>query len=61
MDMKGDSVRRVAKLDSGIKAEIGQKLRVLYGGIVGQGVPDRFVDILKRLDDADPKEGGTNG
>lgn len=58
-DAQGDSVKPVAKLSSDIKAQIGQKLRVLYGGIVSQGVPDRFLETLKRLDD--DKEGGTNG
>jgi len=27
------------------------QLRLMYGEIVDQGVPDRFVQIIKRLDD----------
>jgi anti-sigma factor NepR-like protein len=61
MDAEGDPVKHVAKLGSDIKAQIGQKLRILYGGIVSQGVPDRFIATLKRLDEIDDREGGTNG
>jgi hypothetical protein len=59
MHAKGDPVRNAAKLDSETKAQIGQKLRRLYGGIVSQGCPDRFSEALKRLDEKE--EGGTNG
>ncbi len=27
------------------------QLRLMYGEVVDQGVPDRFVEMLKRLDD----------
>ena len=42
----------VVKLGPDIKAKIGMQLRQIYGEIVDQGVPDRFVELLKRLDDA---------
>jgi hypothetical protein len=51
----------VAKLGPDIKAKIGQQLRIMYGEIVGQGVPDRFVDILRGLDGPDNDEGPQNG
>jgi len=41
----------VVKLGPDIKAKIGMQLRQIYGEIVDQGVPDRFVEIIKRLDD----------
>ena len=41
----------VVKLGPDIKAKIGMQLRQIYGEIVDQGVPDRFVELLKRLDD----------
>ncbi len=41
----------VVKLGPDIKAKIGMQLRLMYGEIVDQGVPDRFVEMLKRLDD----------
>ena len=48
------------KLGPEIKAKIGQQLRIMYGEIVGQGVPDRFVEILRGLDGPDD-EGSQNG
>lgn len=44
-------VKRVISLEPNIKAKIGQQLRVMYGEVVAQGVPDRFVEILKRMDE----------
>ena len=41
----------VIKLGPDIKAKIGMQLRQIYGEIVDQGVPERFVEIIKRLDD----------
>jgi hypothetical protein len=41
----------VVKLGPDIKAKIGMQLRSIYGEIVDQGVPERFVQLLKRLDD----------
>jgi hypothetical protein len=42
----------VVKLGPDIKAKIGQQLRLMYSEIVDEGVPERFVDMLQRLDDA---------
>jgi len=39
------------KLGPDIKAKIGMQLRLMYGEVVDQGVPDRFVEMLRRLDD----------
>ena len=41
----------VVKLGPDIKAKIGMQLRQIYGEIVDQGVPERFVEIIKRFDD----------
>ena len=46
----------VVKLGPDIKAKIGMQLRLMYGEVVDQGVPERFVEMLKRLDD--PNYGG---
>jgi hypothetical protein len=35
-----------------IQAKIGDQLRALHDDIVKQGVPDRFADLLARLDKA---------
>ncbi len=42
--------RRAAKLDRDVQLKIGERLRAVYDDIVKQGVPDRFVDLLSRLD-----------
>lgn len=39
-------------LDRQIQAKIGQQLRSMYDDVVDQGVPDRFVDLLRKLDGA---------
>ena len=38
-------------LNREIQAKIGQQLRAVYNDVVDQGVPDRFTDLLRRLDD----------
>lgn len=44
---------RTAKLGRDIQARIGEQLRTMYNGLVQQPVPDRFVELLKRLDSKD--------
>ena len=41
----------MVNLGPDIKAKIGMQLRLMYGEVVDRGVPDRFVQMLKRLDD----------
>jgi hypothetical protein len=45
--------KSVAKLSPDIKSKIGQQLRIMYEEVVCQGVPDRFVEILRGLDTHD--------
>jgi len=44
-------VSETVKLGPDIKAKIGQQLRLMYGQVVDRGVPNRFVEMLKRLND----------
>lgn len=37
-------------LSKDIQTRIGSQLRAMHDDIVRQGVPDRFVDLLSRLD-----------
>jgi hypothetical protein len=60
LDLQSQGGAPVAKLGPDIKAKIGQQLRIMYGEIVNQGVPDRFVEILRGLDGPDDK-GSQNG
>jgi hypothetical protein len=39
-----------AKLSREVQARLGQQLRALYDDVVSQGVPDRFANLLNRLD-----------
>jgi hypothetical protein len=52
------ATKSTVRLAADIKARIGQQLRAMYSDVVNQGVPDRFSEILCRLDQAD--EAGTD-
>jgi hypothetical protein len=41
---------RSGGLDRQVQAKIGQQLRAMYDDVVEQGVPDRFTELLKKLD-----------
>jgi hypothetical protein len=53
------SAKSTPKLGTEIKAKIGQQLRAMYSDVVNQGVPHRFSEILRRLDEAGA-DGGTD-
>jgi hypothetical protein len=42
---------RSPKVDGIVQDEIGAKLRELYSSMVEEPVPDRFIDLLKRLEE----------
>lgn len=44
-------MQKDATLGRDVQHKIGEQLRALYDDVVSQGVPDRFADLLKRLDD----------
>ena len=39
-----------AKLGREVQARLGQQLRAMYDEVVNQGVPNRFADLLNKLD-----------
>ena len=45
------------RLGRDVQAKIGSQLRALYDEVVKEGVPDRFVELLQRLNEKD--EGGS--
>ena len=53
-------MRTKTKIDPGlgkdIQTRIGQQLRTMYDDVVKQGVPDRFVHLLNRLDKDEDKQ-----
>jgi hypothetical protein len=50
MNQEATSQKRSGGLDRQIQAKIGQQLRAMYDDVVEQGVPDRFAELLKKLD-----------
>ncbi len=38
-------------LNSEIQSRIGHQLRAMYDDVVRQGVPDRFAELIRKLDD----------
>jgi hypothetical protein len=40
-----------ARLSTDVQRKIGSQLRAMYDDVVRQGVPDRFSDLLNRLDE----------
>ena len=48
------------RLGRDVQNKIGQQLRAMYDDVVKEGVPDRFSDLLRQLDNSDdsnPNEG----
>jgi len=46
--------RRAPALPRDAQAKIGEKLKALYDDVVSQPVPDRFKDLLAKLDGGTP-------
>ena len=44
------SVAQAKKRTPNVKAHIGRQLRALYDEVASQPVPDRFMELLDRLD-----------
>jgi len=43
--------RKAGGLNSEIQARIGHQLRAMYDDVVRQGVPDRFAELIRKLDE----------
>ena len=41
-------------LNAEIQSRIGHQLRAMYDDVVRQGVPDRFAELIRKLDVAEP-------
>jgi hypothetical protein len=39
------------RLGRDVQSKIGQQLRAMYDGVVSEGVPDRFTEMLQQLDE----------
>jgi hypothetical protein len=60
-DMK--EVKKQGGLNAEIQSRIGHQLRAMYDDVVRQGVPDRFAELIRKLDvpAPDPQMGVTGG
>lgn len=45
---------RARKLDKTVQTAIGTRLRAYYDEVAKEAVPDRFVELLKQLEDKGP-------
>ena len=45
-----------AKLSRDVQARLGQQLRAMYDDVVNQGVPDRFTELLNRINGNESKD-----
>jgi Anti-sigma factor NepR len=43
-------IKRVGGLNAEIQSRIGHQLRAMYDDVVRQGVPDRFAELIRKLD-----------
>jgi Anti-sigma factor NepR len=46
-------------LNAEIQSRIGHQLRAMYDDVVRQGVPDRFADLIRKLDSPEGAAGET--
>mgnify|MGYP003340988602 CR=1 FL=1 len=51
-NMKKSAPGTKGGLNAEIQARIGHQLRAMYDDVVRQGVPDRFAELIKKLDEA---------
>jgi hypothetical protein len=50
-------------LNAEIQSRIGHQLRAMYDDVVRQGVPDRFAELIRKLDapESESQDGSTGG
>src|SRR3978361_1680268 len=58
-DVKSQASKNTASgkqsgLNAEIQSRIGHQLRAMYDDVVRQGVPDRFADLIRKLDENGP-------
>jgi hypothetical protein len=61
-DVKSQATRSAVPGKGGLNAEIqsriGHQLRAMYDDVVRQGVPDRFAELIRKLDAPQQGAGG---
>ena len=56
METADSRTKKPGKLGRDVQARLGQQLRAMYDDVVNQGVPDRFSELLTRLEDNGNKD-----
>jgi hypothetical protein len=52
-DLKPKTSGTTSGLNAEIQSRIGHQLRAMYDDVVRQGVPDRFAELIRKLDTTD--------
>ncbi len=54
-NMQQNSSARLQRDEDGLgpTSDIGVRLRALYGAVQDEGIPDKFLDLLEKLDAAE--------
>jgi Anti-sigma factor NepR len=47
---------REPQLGHDIRTKIGQQLRIIYHDVVNEGIPERFAELLNRLDERESRD-----
>ena len=47
------------RLGRDVQSKIGQQLRAMYDNVVSEGVPDRFNEMLRQLDERKEQDKGS--
>ena len=47
------------RLGRDVQSKIGQQLRAMYDNVVSEGVPDRFNEVLRQLDERKEQDKGS--
>jgi hypothetical protein len=56
MDIESKKGKKLPKLGPDIRTKIGQQLRTMYSDVLNEGIPDRFAELMRRLDEQGPGE-----
>jgi hypothetical protein len=54
------SIRRQQDDGLGPNSDIGNKLRALYGAVQEEGIPNKLLDLLDRLDEVERQTSGNS-
>jgi hypothetical protein len=48
--------KRELQLGHDIRTKIGQQLRIIYDDVVNERIPERFAELLRRLDERESRD-----